>query len=1450
MTSSTTRAFMAKKQSTSFTQVATNLLNVLQGYTKGIRLVAVLTMLFTVGVGSMLGATTTYTFTTKSWGDSSNGWTSGKAGNELTSNQGVQVTTGVSGANATTKTSFTNVSSVAVQYCTNAKAGTGTIKIQVGSNSAQSFSVSAPSSGGTTLKTKTFTFSPNQTGTVKISVDCTKNSIYINSVTITTTDAVTCNTAPTVSAASSSNITTNSATVTCSGGITSLGSAGCSITSYGFVYGTSSNPTISNTKVQVGTSYTTTGTLFSKSITGLSANTTYYVRPYATNGYGTAYGTQTTFKTSELPKYTVSFSTGSGNPTQESIKETVGGAGITLPTGPTPACSGWEFAGWATSAVATETSSKPATLLTGTYKPASNITLYAVYKRTETTEGTPTVTTTTDKLTRETTGVDDGSTTYSSWSGKTVTSSAVYAGNSAGSNNSIQLRSNNSNSGVITTDSGGKVTKITVVWNSNTADGRTLDIYGKKSAYSAATDLYSTSTQGTKLGSIAKGNTTLTITDDYEYIGLRSNSGAMYLTSISIEWETSTGSGTSSTTYYHSTPQCNTETSQLTKPKNGETSDVTTTTAKLVWDDVDNASSYTVKVTNKKTNETKTYTSIETNYYNLTDLTPATTYKWTVQAIGDGVNYTSSDVADGTDFTTDTPKFTITLNPNGGSFASTPTGWTEDGNNYKKENVTGSVTLPTPTKTGYNFDVWYDGTTEVNSPYTPSETVTLVANWTAKTTNITLNANTNNHGSGSDSSVKATYNQALPNFTPCTPATGYTLNGYFTAATSGTKIIDKDGNLVSGVSGYTSADGKWANEFATLTLYAQYVASQYTVTFVANGGTGTMAPQTFTHGVSQPLSANQFTREHYTFKGWTINQDGSGHLFEDQVSTVISSSPTILYAQWTPIEYVIILDANQPEGHVPSSPATNAEGLLLPHAFPSVACKQDWTFAGWSETDVTEETTTAPTTLYTEGTKYNPTRNITLYAVFSKTDEAFGFTKYEKVTSAPSDWSGKYLISNGTQTATGTQFSNSALAIANFIPGTDEKTEYEFTISKNGNNENYYILSPDGTYYVGGTTGSSNKADLIFSDNPNEDKYLWNLSASDPMTKNNASDRYIGVGSESSTSVFKQYSMSGTNAKCYLYKRIEETSSTTTYNSNPSCVPTHTITWMNGDDVLGQDKVEEGKTPEYAGDEPTKAADAQYTYTFNGWTPEIVAATEDATYTATYTETLRNYTITWKNGETTLETDNNVPYGETPTYDGATPTKAATAQYTYTFKGWSPEVTSVTGDATYTATFTETVNKYQVTFNMNGHGTAPATQTIAYGSKVSEPSAPTADGYKFAGWYKDEQCTIPWNFGTDVITGNTTIHAKWLQIFTITWKANAMEYTTTNVTEGEPITPPASPDPGDYCGQVFAGWTTAEMEGTANVAPTLYPNPTPFPTATKEAPKTYYAVFADYDEQQ
>ena len=151
-----------------------------------------------------------------------------------------------------------------------------------------------------------------------------------------------------------------------------------------------------------------------------------------------------------------------------------------------------------------------------------------------------------DELTRgliNVTGKD-----YENWSDISVSdgSSAVYAGNSAGfykngdvEVESIQIRSTSSNSGIISTTSGGLVTKVAVEWNSQTADARTLNIYGKNTSYSSASDLYSndSNVQGTLIGTIVCGTSTeLNIATDYAYVGIRSNSGAIYLDGIDISW--------------------------------------------------------------------------------------------------------------------------------------------------------------------------------------------------------------------------------------------------------------------------------------------------------------------------------------------------------------------------------------------------------------------------------------------------------------------------------------------------------------------------------------------------------------------------------------------------------------------------------------------------------------------------------------------------------------------------------------------------------------------------------------------------------------------------------------------------------------------------------------------------------------------------------------------------
>ena len=148
----------------------------------------------------------------------------------------------------------------------------------------------------------------------------------------------------------------------------------------------------------------------------------------------------------------------------------------------------------------------------------------------------PAVTEISDTITRETTGVANGSTTYTSWSGKEGTSGAVYAGQSAGGNDSIQLRSNNSNSGIITTSSGGTISKVVVEWSSSLTTSRTLNVYAKTSAYSDPTDLYGSSS-GTLVGTIVSDSSTeLTISGDYTFVGVRSNSGAIYMDSITFVW--------------------------------------------------------------------------------------------------------------------------------------------------------------------------------------------------------------------------------------------------------------------------------------------------------------------------------------------------------------------------------------------------------------------------------------------------------------------------------------------------------------------------------------------------------------------------------------------------------------------------------------------------------------------------------------------------------------------------------------------------------------------------------------------------------------------------------------------------------------------------------------------------------------------------------------------------
>ena len=213
-----------------------------------------------------------------------------------------------------------------------------------------------------------------------------------------------------------------------------------------------------------------------------------------------------------------------------------------------------------------------------------------------------------------------------------------------------------------------------------------------------------------------------------------------------------------------------------------------------------------------------------------------------------------------------------------------------------------------------------------------------------------------------------------------------------------------------------------------------------------------------------------------------------------------------------------------------------------------------------------------------------------------------------------------------------------------------------------------------------------------------------------------------------------------------------------------SIVNEYTVTW---EDELGNpieiDDVPYGETPSYDGETPTKDADAVFTYYFCGWTDGVntyvpgaplPSVTGEVTYTAVFESTDIVYTVTWKNGDEPIEIDENVFYGETPSYDGETPTKDATAQYIYTFSGWTDgeytygptdDLPVVTGNITYTAMFSTTTNTYTYTVTWkNGDDPIETDENVPYGTAPSyDGETPTKDAtaqyiYAFSGWTDGE----------------------------------------------------------------------------------------------------------------
>ena len=141
------------------------------------------------------------------------------------------------------------------------------------------------------------------------------------------------------------------------------------------------------------------------------------------------------------------------------------------------------------------------------------------------------------------------------------------------------------------------------------------------------------------------------------------------------------------------------------------------------------------------------------------------------------------------------------------------------------------------------------------------------------------------------------------------------------------------------------------------------------------------------------------------------------------------------------------------------------------------------------------------------------------------------------------------------------------------------------------------------------------------------------------------------------------------------------------------------------------------------------------------------------------------YTVIWKNGDTVLETDEYVEQGTTPIYNGAQPTKAADNMYSYTFSGWSPEISAITSDVTYVAQFTSKLHEYTVIFYEDDGITELGRVVVEHGTTAIYPNTIPAKAstvelvYTFDKWVTEKDGTTEAELTN--ITANLSVYVKY-----------------------------------------------------------------------------------------
>ena len=202
---------------------------------------------------------------------------------------------------------------------------------------------------------------------------------------------------------------------------------------------------------------------------------------------------------------------------------------------------------------------------------------------------------------------------------------------------------------------------------------------------------------------------------------------------------------------------------------------------------------------------------------------------------------------------------------------------------YAKWN-SASITLPTPSKTGYTFDGWYtqsSGGTKVSNTYTPAGNVTLYAHWTNVNYTLTINPNGGIWNNTTSNSTKTgTTNSTLSIANP-TPPKGYTVS-----------FNTNGGSSLSSITSTKSFSG-WSNSGS---------GSISGTTYTFGAGNGTLTANYKNNSVNLPTP----TKSGYTFDGWYTQSSGGTKVSNTYTPTV----NTTLYAHWNANSYTLTINPN------------------------------------------------------------------------------------------------------------------------------------------------------------------------------------------------------------------------------------------------------------------------------------------------------------------------------------------------------------------------------------------------------------------------------------------------------------------------------------------------------------------------------------------------------------